>query len=62
MRYAVINQNDTVENVILWDGVTEFDPGEGYQLVPDDGTAEINGQYAGGVFMPAQGAERPKVT
>lgn len=33
MRYAVVDSEDVVVNVILWDGVTEYDPGEGLALV-----------------------------
>jgi hypothetical protein len=34
MRYAVIDIDGTVVNVIVWDGVTPYDPGEGLTLVP----------------------------
>jgi hypothetical protein len=29
-RYAVIDQNNLVTNVIMWDGVTQWKPPEGY--------------------------------
>jgi hypothetical protein len=35
MRYAVI-QGGVVVNVILWDGETPYDPGEGATLVQSD--------------------------
>jgi len=34
-RYAVVRDGQ-IENVILWDGVTEFDPGVGVDLVLED--------------------------
>lgn len=30
-RYAVI-RNQRIDNIIEWDGVTEYDPGEGAEL------------------------------
>ena len=35
MRYAVI-ENGVVINVIVWDGVTPYDPGEGITVVQSD--------------------------
>ncbi len=31
-RYAVIDQNNRVSNVIMWDGVTEWQPPAGYSV------------------------------
>jgi hypothetical protein len=31
-RYAVINKAGQIENLIEWDGVTQFDPGPGLTL------------------------------
>lgn len=33
MRYALI-RNGIVENVILWDGVTNWEPGDGLVAIP----------------------------
>lgn len=33
-RYAVIDENNLAVNFILWDGVSEYDPGEGLRCVP----------------------------
>lgn len=43
MRYAVVN-NGTVINVIIWDGVTAYDPGPGNTLVRSD-TLQIGDNY-----------------
>lgn len=32
-KYAITNQSGDVVNVILWDGVTPYDPGEGFSVV-----------------------------
>lgn len=32
-RYAVIDENNALINVIVWDGVTPYDPGPGLSLV-----------------------------
>lgn len=34
MIYAIINSDNIALNFVLWDGLTEFDPGEGMTLVP----------------------------
>jgi len=31
--YAVIDNNNIARNFILWDGVSPYDPGEGFRLV-----------------------------
>lgn len=36
MRYAVVDGNNRVINAILWDGESEYDPGEGFDLVRSD--------------------------
>lgn len=33
-RYAVVDESGEVVNVILWDGIDEYDPGEGVTLRP----------------------------
>ncbi len=36
MKYALIDKSGRVENVIEWDGETEFEGCEVFELVPDD--------------------------
>jgi hypothetical protein len=33
MRYVVLNEAGEVVNVVLWDGVSEWHPGEGLRAV-----------------------------
>jgi hypothetical protein len=33
MRYAVIDSNNYVVNIVLWDGVSEWSPGPGLSLI-----------------------------
>ena len=33
MKYALINADGLVVNAIVWDGETEFDPGDGITVV-----------------------------
>lgn len=33
-RYAVIDENNVAHNFILWDGVSEYNPGKGLRCVP----------------------------
>ena len=35
MQYALV-KNGIVENMIEWDGVTDYVPGEGYELIQAD--------------------------
>ncbi|EKM5742890.1 tail fiber assembly protein [Enterobacter kobei] len=53
MRYAVVDGNGNIINVILWDGANDYRPRAGTVLVPDDGTADIGGRFIDGVFIPA---------
>lgn len=34
MRYALINSNNEVENIVLWDGVSEIQWPDGWTAVP----------------------------
>jgi len=49
MKYALINADGLVVNGIVWDGETEFDPGEGLTVVkiPDDVRAGPGWTYDG---------------
>lgn len=49
MNYAVIDPSGLVVNVILWDGVSEWQPPDGHQAVPltkgGIGWTYVNGQF-----------------
>jgi hypothetical protein len=54
MKYAVVNTDGLVVNVVNWDGVTEFDAGDGvtlvdlpYQMATDDNGVEFRQYFAG---------------
>lgn len=56
-RYAVIHHNgeyDEVVNIILWDGVTPYDPGLGNRLIPceegKDEQGHISDKYEDGKY------------
>lgn len=53
-RYAVLNSDNVVVNVIEWDGVTPYDPGEGLtlQFVP---TVDIGRVWDGTDFVNPEG-------
>jgi hypothetical protein len=51
-RYAVIDENNVAVNFILWDGVSEYNPGEGLRCVP-----LVAERYEfGWVYNPADGS------
>ena len=51
MTYAAI-KDCIVVNVVVWDGVTEYNPGESIELVCIDGIyAGIGWSYADGKFI-----------
>lgn len=50
-RYSVVDAQGKIANVIEWDGVTPYDPGEGLQLVPH--VAVPTGDWIGDT-VPAQ--------
>lgn len=57
--YVVVNeQTNIVENVVLWDGESEWQPPVGTFAAPLVGEAGIGWKYEGGVFIDA----RPKDT
>jgi hypothetical protein len=51
MNYAIIN-NGTVINIVLWDGVSPYNPGSGNTLVliPADTFVNIGYTYNGSTF------------
>lgn len=46
MNYAVIDKNGIVQNIIIYDGVSPYNPGAGLTLVQSD-TAGIGDTYDG---------------
>lgn len=34
MRYAVLDQDNKAVNFVLWDGVSEYNPGDNLTLIP----------------------------
>lgn len=54
-RYAVV-VGERVDNLIVWDGVAEFDPGEGAELVllEDDSPASFGWMWDGESFTPPE--------
>ena len=60
-NYAVV-KNGVVENMIVWDGVSKYNPGDGVELVLADENARIGGTYDGSFHyvdppVPEQTAE-----
>lgn len=55
MRYAIVDENNIVINVIKWDGVSEYNPGEGKTVVKAE-YVNIGDQYNSndGSFSPQQ--------
>lgn len=41
MKNYLVIKNNIVENIIVWDGESEYDPGEGYELVEQVGNEGI---------------------
>lgn len=52
-KYAVIDAQGVVRNIILWDGAAEWRPGEGWGLIELDGTipCNIGWTFEAGVFV-----------
>ena len=50
-HYAVINADGLVVNTVVWDGVSEYDPGAGLTLVPLPYVEDEDGvrRYTGGI-------------
>lgn len=54
-RYAIVDSENNVTNIVDWDGVTEWAPPAGTTLVAvtDDSEAERGGTYSNGQFHRA---------
>lgn len=51
MRYAIVNNTtNVVENVIVWDGETPYEPEEGRSVVPASDEVSIGWSYVNGIF------------
>lgn len=46
-RYAILDDDGFVVNVILWDGESEYDPDGNLRLLPDDSGVGIGWQRVG---------------
>ena len=44
MRYAVVDRNGIVSSIIIWDGVSKYDPGKGYVLIKDNDFKQVIGE------------------
>ena len=51
-KYALIDANNDVVNIVLWDGVTPWTPPSGLTAIQSD-TAQIGGTWDGTNFHPA---------
>lgn len=50
-NYAVVDSNDVVQNIIVWDEVSQWQPPEGHSLVKaDDVACNIGWKHNNGVF------------
>ena len=50
-RYLVLDENNQVVNIIVYDGVSEYNPGEGLSLMPHPKNPE-NSQDENGRDLP----------
>ncbi|EMO4762579.1 TPA: hypothetical protein ACQZF0_000426 [Escherichia coli] len=51
MQYALV-KNGIVENMIEWDGVTEYVPGEGFEVImADNQVVQIGYKFDGKKFI-----------
>jgi hypothetical protein len=48
--YALVDSTDTVQNIIVWDGVSQYTPPPGEVTVPLTSGAGIGWTYANGTF------------
>lgn len=62
-RYAVISPENTVENIVLWDEVSQWTPPEGHILVNvEEVVCGIGWKHENGVFTnPIATIEEPPV-
>ncbi|WP_313384275.1 tail fiber assembly protein [Pantoea sp.] len=60
-NYAVVSADGLIINIVVWDGVTEWEPPEGTQAVRcGDNLCGIGGTYKDGIFTVPPAPEVPK--
>jgi len=60
-NYAVVNADGLIINIVVWDGVTEWEPPEGTQAIRcGDNLCGIGGTYKDGVFAVPPAPAVPK--
>ena len=57
-RYAIV-KNNIVENIVMWNGITPFNPGEGATLVEINNLpkTKIGYTYTNGYFVAPENQE-----
>jgi len=60
MRYVVINPEGVIENIVLWDGITEWEHPKGYSCIKDD-NFNIGGTLVNGVYTSPNREEDPEI-
>lgn len=60
-KYAVIDPNGVVNNMILWDEVSQWAPPEGHSIVKaEEVLCDIGWKYENGTFVrPPEDTEQP---
>lgn len=58
-RYAMVENNGSISGIVLWDGITPYDPPDGVTLIecPQDCTHEFT--YENGEFIPPEIENEP---
>lgn len=52
-RYAIIDSNSIVDNVIVWDEASPWQPPEGHSMVKCEGLlCDLGWKYENGEFIP----------
>lgn len=62
-KYAIVDQNGIVDNMIIWDEVSQWSPPEGMTMVKaEDVLCDIGWKHENGVFVnpnPTQETDQP---
>jgi hypothetical protein len=63
-NYAIIDANGNVLNIIVWDGVSEYNPGTGLQLIQisEGQTVNIGDVYNGTEFIQQISSDETVIT
>jgi hypothetical protein len=61
VKYLIIDELGNIENVIAWDGVSPYDPGDGLQLIGVEGAVAVSpgDSWDGLQVVPAPMPEPP---